>query len=156
MIFKKLLYFFILDTRTKFLIIEALIYLGFARILIIIPFNKVSNFLGEQMEETSENNNPENERILKNIKHSISIVSKYTLWKSTCMVRAIAGMKMLERRRIESTIYLGISRDENGKMIAHAWLRSGQFYITGAEEMARFNVVGKFAKNSNLGEMKEI
>ena len=146
MIFKKLVYFFILDTRTKFLIIEALIYLGFARILIIIPFNKVSNFLGEQMEETSENNNPENERILKNIKHAISIVSKYTLWESTCMVRAIAGMKMLERRRIESTIYLGISRDENGKMIAHAWLRSGQFYITGAEEMARFNVVGKFAK----------
>ena len=47
-------------------------------------------------------------------------------------------MKMLERRKIESTLYLGTAKDENGKMIAHAWLRSGPFYITGAEGMERF------------------
>ena len=62
--------------------------------------------------------------------------------------KAIAAMKMLERRKIESTLYLGTAKDENGKMIAHAWLRSGPFYITGFEEMERFTVVGKFAKES--------
>ena len=30
----------------------------------------------------------------------------------------------------------------NGELIAHAWLRSGPFYITGAEVMERFTVVG--------------
>ena len=65
-------------------------------------------------------------------------MSKYTFWESQCLVKAIAAMKMLERRNIESTLYLGTARDESGKMIAHAWLRSGPFYITGAEGMEKF------------------
>ena len=62
-------------------------------------------------------------------------MSRYTFWESQCLVKAIAAMKMLERRQIESTLYLGTAKDENGKLIAHAWLRSGPFYITGAEGM---------------------
>ena len=66
--------------------------------------------------------------------------------ESECLVKAIAGMKMLEKRNIESTLYLGTAKDENGELIAHAWLRSGPFYISGAEVMERFTVVAKFAK----------
>ncbi|MNR36049.1 hypothetical protein D3C85_1539370 [compost metagenome] len=75
-------------------------------------------------------------------------MSKYTIWDSKCLVRAIAAMKMLHRRQIDSTLYLGTTRDESKKMIAHAWLRSGRYYVTGKEEMERFTVVGKFAKMS--------
>ena len=75
-----------------------------------------------------------NRMILKNISQAIHIMSRYTFWESQCLVKAIAGMKMLERRKIESTLYLGTAKDENGKMIAHAWLRSGPFYITGQKE----------------------
>jgi hypothetical protein len=73
-------------------------------------------------------------------------MSRYTIWESQCLVKAIAAMKMLEKRQIESTLYLGTAREESGELIAHAWLRSGPYYITGYEEMARFTVVGKFAK----------
>ena len=73
-------------------------------------------------------------------------MSRYTFWESQCLVKAIAAMKMLERRQIESTLYLGTAKDEKGKLIAHAWLRSGPFYITGAEVMEKFTVVSKFAK----------
>ena len=38
---------------------------------------------------------------------------------------------MLERRKIESTLYLGTAKDEDGKMVAHAWLRSGPFTLLG-------------------------
>ena len=44
---------------------------------------------------------------------------------------------MLQRRQIESTLYLGTAKDENGQFIAHAWLRSGPFYISGKEGMER-------------------
>lgn len=77
---------------------------------------------------------------------AIQLISQHTFWECKCLVRAIAALKMLERRQIESTLYLGTARDESGKMIAHAWLRSGPYYITGAEGMERFAVVGKFAK----------
>ena len=42
-------------------------------------------------------------------------MSRYTFWESQCLVKAIAAMKMLERRQIESTLYLGTAKDENGK-----------------------------------------
>lgn len=129
-----------------FLLVEAYFYLGWARILIFIPFSKVAPSLGIQMQETSDMEKFVHKAALRNIRHAIEIISNHTFWESKCLVRAIAGMKMLERRRIDSTLYLGTMKDENGQMIAHAWLRSGSFYVTGAEGMKRFTVVGKFAK----------
>lgn len=62
------------------------------------------------------------------------------------MVRAVAALKMLEKRGIESTLYMGVARDKQGQMIAHAWLRSGSHYVSGDDAMQGFVVVEKFAK----------
>ncbi|MNG37786.1 hypothetical protein D3C84_1252420 [compost metagenome] len=51
---------------------------------------------------------------------------------------------MLMRRNISSTLYLGTARDASGKMVAHAWLRSGSIYVTGFETMKQFTVVALF------------
>jgi hypothetical protein len=142
----KIKVFISLDTRTMFLLVEALLYLGWARILISLPFSRIAPSLGDPMQETSSTQLDKNRIILKNISHAIDIMSQRTLWESKCLVKAIAGLKMLARREIESTLYLGTARDESAKMIAHAWLRSGPFYVTGKEGMQKFTVVGKFAK----------
>jgi hypothetical protein len=145
-VIQKMKTFVLLDSRKKTLLLEALIFLAWARILKSIPFSRVSPLLGTHMEETSFTHDPSEQRILRNVSDAIYIMSNYTLWESKCLVKAIAAMKMLQRRNIESTLYLGTARDESGNMIAHAWLRSGSLFITGAEEMKRFTVVGKFAK----------
>lgn len=143
----KIKLFIALDLSMKLLMIEAFIFLGRARFLKSAPFSKVAPVLGKQMEETPFTFHEQNKKILKQISDATQIMSKYTLWKSQCLVKAIAAMKMLERRKIESTLYLGTARDGNGKLIAHAWLRSGPYYITGFEEMDKFTVVNKFANN---------
>ena len=145
-VLKKANIFFTLDKKKKGMFIEAFFYLAWARILKAIPFSKVAPTLGVFMNETPLNNNESNRVIVSNISVAIHIMSRYTFWESQCLVKAIAAMKMLERRQIESTLYLGTAKDDNGKLIAHAWLRSGPFYITGAEVMERFTVVSKFAK----------
>jgi hypothetical protein len=137
---------FTLDKGIILLLAEALIYLGWARILLFLPFSKVAPSLGIPMQETSNTQILTNRLVLQNISDAIGIMSNHTFWDSKCLVRAIAGMKMLTRRKIESTLYLGTSKDDSAKMIAHAWLRSGSFYVTGKEGMERFTVVGKFAK----------
>jgi hypothetical protein len=142
----KIKVFISLDIRTMLLLVEALFYLGWARILISLPFAKVAPSLGDSMQETSNSQLDKNRIVLKNISHAIDIMSQRTYWESKCLVKAIAGLKMLARREIESTLYLGTARDESAKMIAHAWLRSGTFYVTGKEGMQKFTVVGKFAK----------
>ncbi|MEH7493788.1 lasso peptide biosynthesis B2 protein [Neobacillus niacini] len=137
------------------LLIEAYILLAWARVLKSFPFSRVSPFLGSQMSETTFEIAPVNIKIVKQISHAIHIMSKYTFWESKCLIKAIACMKMLERRQIDSTLYLGTAKDENGQMIAHAWLRSGPLYLTGAEEMREFVVVGKFAKKVEVLINKE-
>jgi hypothetical protein len=142
---KRVIQFFSLDSKTRFLFLETFICLGWARFLLYLPFTKVAPFLGIQMQETSNSQIQTNRTVLISISSAIGTMSKYTFWENKCLVKAIAGMKMLERRRIESTLYLGTAKDEAGELIAHAWLRSGPFYITGSEVMNRFTEVGKFA-----------
>ncbi|MDQ0194101.1 lasso peptide biosynthesis B2 protein [Paenibacillus wynnii] len=134
------------DRTTVILFAEAFLMLGWARILMFLKFAKIAHQLGQKSQETPEEFRNDDIRPIKNISSAIHIVSKYTPWDSKCLVKAIAGMKMLERRHINSTLYLGTAKDENGSMIAHAWLRSGPFYISGADVMNRFVVVEKFAK----------
>ncbi|PFP29483.1 stage V sporulation protein S [Bacillus sp. AFS073361] len=151
--------FLTLDINTRLFFLEAFIFLGWARILKCFPFNKVAPSLGEHMNETSFSHEDMNIKVLKKVSQSIQIMSRYTFWESQCLVRAIAGMKMLERRRIESTLYLGTGKDEFGRFAAHAWLRSGHYYITGADGMEKYNVVSMFARtfsNENIeGEGNE-
>lgn len=145
---KKIWLFFTSDLQNKQLLIEAYILLAWARVLKAFPFSKISPCLGSQMIETSFEIDTANIKRVKQISHAIHIMSKYTFWESMCLVKAIAAMKMLERRKIDSTLYLGTAKDETGEMVAHAWLRSGPFYLTGAAEMKKFVVVYTFAKKS--------
>ncbi len=146
--------FLLLDFKTKWILAEAFIFLGWGRVLKSMPFSKVAPLIGERMAETSYSLNESNKKLLLEVSQAIQIMSKYTLWESLCLVKALAAMKMLERRKIESTLYLGTAKDEAGNMIAHAWLRSGPFLITGAEEMNQFAVVGKFAKKMSKGDSR--
>ncbi|MGG1399950.1 lasso peptide biosynthesis B2 protein [Bacillus salipaludis] len=143
---RKIWLFFASDFQSKKLLIEAYILLAWGRVLKALPFRKISPLLGSKMIETSFEIEAANIKKVKQISHAIHIMSSYTTWESMCLVKAIAAMKMLERRKIDCTLYLGTAKDENGGMIAHAWLRSGPFYITGAEEMKKFVVVYTFAK----------
>ena len=144
-IIRKMKSFYKFDRETKKLLIEAYILLAWARYRKRIGFSKVVPSLGEKMGETAYVDVSENAVILRKVSFALYKMSRYTFWESECLVKALAGMKMLERRGIESTLYLGTAKDETG-LIAHAWLRSGNYYISGAEVMERFTVVAKFAK----------
>ncbi|WP_051827190.1 lasso peptide biosynthesis B2 protein [Metabacillus indicus] len=130
----------------RVLLIESFIFLGCARILKSLPFSKVAPLLGEKMQETYYEIDLKNLEEVKNITNAIYIASNYTFWESKCLVRAIAAMKMLERRNIESTLYLGTNKDSDGNLAAHAWLRTGNYYVTGAYEMKDYTMIVKFAK----------
>lgn len=145
----KLKAFFLYDKATKLILFEAFLFLGRARFLKSIPFSKMADSLGLHIGETSAFEYEDKIKIIKNISQAINITSRYTFWESKCLVKAIAAMKMLERRKIDCTLYLGTSKDENGKLIAHAWLRSGSYYVTGFEGKEKFTVVGTFAKTAS-------
>lgn len=153
-VFRRLRTFFSLSTKGKFLFLETLFFLAFGRVLKIFPFKRIAPSLGVSWEETDFSVNPARVQVLRQISESINILSRYTFWESQCLVKAIAGMKMLERRNIESTLYLGTAKDKDGRLIAHAWLRSGPLYITGFEGKDKYTVVGTFAKRPSVKNFK--
>lgn len=144
---RKMKLFISMDRSLKMLLLEAYLSLAWARFLKLMPFSKVAPSLGKEMLETTFDIDVSNREILARISEAIQMMNRYTFFESECLVQAIAAMKMLERRNIESTLYLGTAKDETGEFIAHAWLRSGPFYITGNDGIEKFTVVQKFAKN---------
>lgn len=143
--FRKIRSLLQLDNQTKLLLLEAYVLLAWARYRKSRKFSKISLDLGHRMKETSFQLNDRNVKIVKLVSYTIHVASRYTFWESECLVKAMAGMKMLERRGIESTLYLGVAKDKKG-LSAHAWLRSGEFYVSGSDGMENFTVVEKFAK----------
>jgi hypothetical protein len=51
---------------------------------------------------------------------------------------------MLRRRRVATTLSLGLARDKDGGLMAHAWLRAGAVTVTGGEELPTFTPVQHF------------
>lgn len=139
------------NRRTISLFIEAVLCLAWARLLLILmPFSRFAPRLGDRSCETPFHApSPADAVMIKHIASAINITSRHTWWDSRCLVRAAAAMKMLARRQIASTLYLGTARDRHGKLQAHAWLRSGPYFVTGDDVMHQFVVVEKFAKRVN-------
>ena len=142
---RKIRSFLQLDNQTKLFLLEAYALLAWARYRKSRKFSKISPELGHRMKETNFQLNDREMKIVKLVSHMIHIASRYTFWESECLVKAMAGMKMLEKRGIESTIYFGVAKEDIG-LSAHAWLRSGDFFVSGSEGMEKFTVVEKFAK----------
>lgn len=140
----------------KRMYVEAYFYLALARVLKLLPFAKVAPSLGEHMRETPYTSTMEQDLIHRKVSKAVHAMSRITWWESQCMVKAVAAMKMLQRRGIASTLYLGSGRDETGKMIAHAWLRSGSYYVTGNERLERYAVVAVFGNHTEAAVLSPI
>lgn len=132
--------FLVISRAKKLLILEAFLLLGIARLAIItLPFKKIASYLGnldQEIDWTEETD------LLKEVAWAVNGVARFTPWKSNCLARAAAVAIILRRRGISYSIYLGVARDETNNLTAHAWLRSGQLYLTGGENREQFTVTG--------------
>jgi hypothetical protein len=135
--------------RYRRILLEALFWLGIARLVILIlPFCWVAPYLGQRMTESSLDDLPDNPHQLKQIAWAVNTISRYTPWQSKCLVQAMAAKRMLQSRKIVSTLYLGVTRSNPKVLEAHAWLRSGSIYLTGGQGHKHFTVVAMFAEES--------
>ncbi|MBB6671457.1 lasso peptide biosynthesis B2 protein [Cohnella nanjingensis] len=129
------------------LMLEALFFLAWARFLKALPFKRIAPKLGRPMSETPHVHDLPAERVVRSISEAVRVMSCHTFWESKCLVQALAAKKMLERRSMDSTLYLGTAKDKQGNLIAHAWLRSGPVYLTGGGERRMFTTVAVFGKD---------
>jgi hypothetical protein len=63
------------------------------------------------------------------IKTATQRASRISPWKNKCLVSSLAARRMLNHRKISSQLSLGVAKSENGRMIAHAWLKASDFEV---------------------------
>lgn len=130
--------------KNFFIVSEALLYLIIAKFMVeFIKFKDYYRIMGEYMIEAPTIAYEKEQRKLYRLMKAINFASDKTPWKNTCLVRAIAVKLMLRRRKIKSTVYLGVGEEE-GRFEAHAWVKAGDRIICGKTSKDCFKVVSYF------------
>lgn len=138
-------FIFSISIKEKLLFIEAFFLTGIMRYKILkTPFKELKQGLGTHNTESSQEESRDVYRVAKQVQWIVIQASKYTPWESLCLVQAMTVQKMLKKRGISTTIYLGVNKDTDNQMKAHAWIRCGQMYITGGNGSG-YATVAKFS-----------
>jgi len=146
----KITRFFELPGLERRLFLEAVWWCGIARLaMLVLPFRKYSRLLGKARGElgegeTGDPGNKTDDPTLKHIARAVRRAGRNVPWQSRCLVRAMAAKQMLRRRGIGGTVYLGVTKDSAGGMIAHAWLTSGGRILTGYRAVNKYSTLSVF------------
>lgn len=137
-------FLFKVSIKEKLLFIEAFFLTGLMRAKILkVPFNKLKKELGTYNTESADDVVLDDYKIAKIVRDVVVTISKFTPWESLCLVQAMTVQRMLKKRGISTTIYLGVNK-ENKNMVAHAWIRCGQMFVTGGDGSG-YATVAKFS-----------
>lgn len=131
-----------LSSKEKTLFFHAYLIVGYTSIMIaIIPLRRFIKKIGEQGRESTTLSSDEDLIEIHLVEKSVRRAAKYLPWKAKCFSRAITAKILLKRKRISSTLYLGVAKEDSSKMVAHAWVSCGTLIITGKEEVSKFTPV---------------
>ncbi len=74
---------------------------------------------------------------LRDLHWALTRVNRAARGRFTCLMLAMAGKRVLDRRKVPNSLVLAARPDrgaDNDPFGAHSWLRSGRFVVIGAEE----------------------
>lgn len=129
----------------RFSLVESTVYLIVARAAIwLVPFRFYSRLLGKHASmDMKHGGTPpisnDDQIKCKQVRWAISVAAKHLPFEVVCLPRAIAARCMLLRRGVHSELLLGVRKETQDALVAHAWLIvSGDIVIgkTGASDHA--------------------
>lgn len=140
---RRLRRFLEISGHRKRMVFEALADLIFALIQVrLLPFRKYSHRLGTAHPGEFCDEIPQDQALLKDIHWAVNVINRAFGGRFTCLMQAMAGKAMLNRRGIPNSLVLGakLNRDNvpddevDTGLAAHAWLWAGQLILLGVEE----------------------
>jgi hypothetical protein len=128
------------------LLAEAGALLGLARLAVLtLPFRWVMRACGVHMAESPRELDAAGAARVERVAWAVDTARLFTPWDSNCLAQAIAGARMLRRRGVATTTYLGVTAAGPQELGAHAWLRAGPDVILGDRQLDNFTTVSSFA-----------
>lgn len=116
------------------------ILLSINKVLIrIIPFKKMIGIYSNASDQGESFVVEENK--VKLIRNSIRRVRRILFWTPVCFEQSLTVLLLARFFHLPGSIYFGICKSEDGKMLAHAWTQMGGYWVTGDELKDKFTVV---------------
>lgn len=135
------------DGPKKLLLLEALAWLCWAKLLLLlVPFRWLAPRLGKPQSESPPAISPGELDLAEHVSWAVQSVAAHVPLGFVCLPQAIAAKWMLRRRRLASTLYLGVAKPDEMKFTAHAWLRAGDKILTGRAESLTHSTIATFAE----------
>ena len=110
----------------KLLFLEAAFFLYFSKVLLMLPFR----YSIKRMRPSESLTAVADPILLIKIRNAVFRANKLAFWKNICLVKSFSARFMLQRRDIGSVMYLGLQFKNGKELVAHAWLKSGEKFIT--------------------------
>ncbi|MFC2086796.1 lasso peptide biosynthesis B2 protein [Bacteroidota bacterium] len=125
-----------LSSKQKLLFFQVFLLLLYYSFLIqCFSFKRYCHILGN--ENTSKINNQYDQVFAEQVVKYILLTSKYMPIQIKCFAQALVAKKILKRKKIHSTLFLGIQK--NGDILeAHAWLEINGHVVLGIMKKSTF------------------
>lgn len=136
--------------KRKLLALEAAAELARARVDTLRHASRYTRFLGSFGEQTQVVREDQQTRAVE-IGDIVARVAARMPFRALCLQQALAVRRMLARRSVPTTVYLGLAQDAGMRSdptageAAHAWVKTGDRVISGDTDLERFVVVGAFS-----------
>ena len=131
------------------MLLEALFWLGIMRIAILtVPFRRIIEYYQLTQGEATTTPTADDIAHADLVGWAVRSAASRTPWQSACLVQSLAAMRMLRRRGIHGTLYLGVAKNEDNSaepIAAHSWLCCDTSTLTGAFADNRFTVIARFS-----------
>ncbi|MDG5746963.1 lasso peptide biosynthesis B2 protein [Qipengyuania sp. XHP0207] len=132
--------FLALDSSDRGATLEALCGLAAAqaRVRLIAP-RKWRTHFGPIAGQTGIDTIPQEQlEPVRRVRMAITRAARNLPTDPNCLPQALAARRMLQRRGIDSSLFLGVERDPAGQSHFHAWLKVGPEWVTGMCDEARY------------------
>ena len=138
-----------LSSRAQVWFVLLFVGSGLARAaLLTLPFRRLLPSMGAHAQQVScpPEVSEAQQRLAGCIGRLTALAAQYTPWQSACLVQAIVAARVLAYYHIPYVLYLGVAKatPPSDGLQAHAWLRVGQWIVTGREGHQAFTVVATF------------
>jgi hypothetical protein len=131
----------------RLFLLEALFWLGWAKLLLLtVPFRWIAPRLGRTMAESPDLLTDAERLLVQRVGWAVQAVARHVPFGFVCLPQAMAAKWMLRRRKMPSTLYLGLRREKKACLTAHAWLRAGDKIITGRTAVMEHQVIATFGE----------
>lgn len=140
------------SAEEKKLLMEAIICMFIVRgVIRFLPFNTLQRLIKAESvpieADIQAKSNRTKDPQFKNVETIACIVrslSRKVPWESKCLVQAASARIMLNRRGIQSSLFLGVKKEQLEKLQPHAWLQVCNQTILGGHEPGEYVPVSRF------------